>query len=112
MAKAAKMKVRHKRIVRSLGKNWGMAVQDQGEFERVGTSQTRRANVRLVAATNRDLRDTMAHGRFRADLFYRLHVFPIHLPPAAGAAAGHSGACQRVSCSIREVIGPSLRIDP
>src|SRR5262245_39043584 len=58
-----------------------LRVVQEGEFERVGTSQTRRANVRLVAATNRDLRDTMAHGRFRADLFYRLHVFPIHLPP-------------------------------
>jgi len=56
------------------------AVQE-GEFERLGASQTRRANVRLIAATNRDLEAEVENGGFRADLFYRLSVFPVHLPP-------------------------------
>jgi formate hydrogenlyase transcriptional activator len=55
-------------------------VQD-GEFERLGASQTRRVDVRLIAATNQSLDEAVEQGRFRADLFYRLSVFPIHLPP-------------------------------
>ncbi len=51
------------------------------EFERVGESQTRKADVRIVAATNRDLRKMVQQGEFREDLYYRLKVFPIHLPP-------------------------------
>jgi formate hydrogenlyase transcriptional activator len=58
-----------------------LRVVQEGEFERVGASQTRRVNVRIVAATNRDLREAMEEGLFRPDLFYRLNVFPIHLPP-------------------------------
>ena len=56
------------------------AVQE-GEFERLGASQTRRADVRLITATNRDLETQVEEGGFRADLFYRLCVFPLHLPP-------------------------------
>jgi formate hydrogenlyase transcriptional activator len=55
-------------------------LQDQ-EFERLGSTRTRRVNVRLVAATNRDLPQMMAEGRFRSDLYYRLNVFPVVLPP-------------------------------
>jgi DNA-binding NtrC family response regulator len=51
------------------------------EFERLGSNQTIRSNARLVAATNRDLRAMAAERRFREDLFYRLNVFPIELPP-------------------------------
>jgi transcriptional regulator with GAF, ATPase, and Fis domain len=58
-----------------------LRVIQAGEFERVGSSQTRRTHVRLVAATNCHLQDAMRERRFREDLFYRLHVFPIHLPP-------------------------------
>jgi transcriptional regulator with GAF, ATPase, and Fis domain len=53
----------------------------EGEFERVGSSQTRNADVRIIAATNRDLEEAIDNGLFRRDLFYRLAVFPIHLPP-------------------------------
>ncbi len=51
------------------------------EFERVGSNKTIRVNVRLVAATNRDLEALMKDGQFRADLFYRINVFPVFLPP-------------------------------
>jgi len=56
------------------------AIQDQ-EFERVGGSRTIRTDARLVAATNRDLKAMVDEGKFRADLYYRLHVFPLHVPP-------------------------------
>ena len=51
------------------------------EFERLGGTRTMRVDIRLVAATNRDLTQMVADGRFRADLYYRLNVFPIQLPP-------------------------------
>jgi formate hydrogenlyase transcriptional activator len=53
----------------------------EGEFERIGSNQTRTADVRVVAATNRNLEEAIEDGLFRSDLFYRLAVFPIHLPP-------------------------------
>ena len=53
----------------------------EGEIERVGTTLTRHVDVRVVAATNRNLDEALDDGRFREDLFYRLNVFPIHLPP-------------------------------
>ena len=56
------------------------AIQDQ-EFERVGGNRTIRTDARLVAATNRDLKAMVEEGKFRADLYYRLHVFPLHVPP-------------------------------
>jgi formate hydrogenlyase transcriptional activator len=56
------------------------ALQEQ-EFERLGSSRTIRVNVRIVAATNLDLAEMVKERRFRADLFYRLNVFPIRLPP-------------------------------
>ena len=55
-------------------------LQEQ-EFERVGSTRTLRVNVRVIAATNQDLRLLMLQGSFRADLFYRLNVIPIELPP-------------------------------
>ncbi|MGA1842924.1 MAG: sigma 54-interacting transcriptional regulator, partial [bacterium] len=55
-------------------------IQD-GEFERLGSHKIIKVNVRVIAATNRDLEKAVAEGRFREDLFYRLNVFPIHMPP-------------------------------
>ncbi len=58
-----------------------LRVLQDGEFERVGGTQTLKVNVRLIAATNRDLERAVSEERFRADLYYRLNVFPIVIPP-------------------------------
>jgi transcriptional regulator with GAF, ATPase, and Fis domain len=56
------------------------ALQER-EFERLGSTHTRKVNVRLIAATNRDLEKMVANKEFRSDLYYRLNVFPIRIPP-------------------------------
>ncbi len=58
-----------------------LRVLQEGTFERVGEEQTREVNVRVISATNRDLREEIEARRFRQDLYYRLSVFPVELPP-------------------------------
>jgi transcriptional regulator with GAF, ATPase, and Fis domain len=57
-----------------------LRVLQEGEFERIGDSRTRKVNVRLVAATNVELQQAVDAGKFRADLYYRLNIFPIRIP--------------------------------
>ena len=58
-----------------------LRVLQEGRFERLGSPQSIKVDVRIIAATNRNLAEEVENGRFRRDLFYRLNVFPIHVPP-------------------------------
>jgi len=58
-----------------------LRILHSGEFERLGSPRTRRVDVRVIAATNRNLVDEVRAGRFRRDLYYRLNVFPVRMPP-------------------------------
>ena len=58
-----------------------LRVLQEGEFERVGGNETIKTDVRIIAATNKDLKKMVDSGDFREDLFFRLHVLPIHIPP-------------------------------
>ena len=67
-----------------------LRVLQLGEFERVGGTSTIKIDVRLVAATNRNLEESVANGDFRADLYYRISVVPIFVPPLRDAQGRHS----------------------
>src|SRR6267142_1826593 len=80
------------------------AVQE-GEFERLGASQTRRADVRIIAATNRDLETQVEEGGFRADLFYRLSVFPLYLPPLRERREDIPVLAEYFLCRLQKALG-------
>ncbi|MFN6146703.1 MAG: sigma 54-interacting transcriptional regulator [Planctomycetota bacterium] len=87
-----------------------LRVVQEREFERVGDGRTRRVDVRIVAATNRDLQAEVAAGRFRQDLYYRLGVFPIEVPPLRDRVADIAPLAERfLRSSARR--GATMRLD-
>ena len=78
-----------------------LRVLQEGEFERLGSGKTIKVDVRVIAATNRNLVEGMQRGSFRPDLYYRLNVYPIRLPPLEGAPGGHRVIGRRYFCARR-----------
>jgi transcriptional regulator with GAF, ATPase, and Fis domain len=90
-----------------------LRVLQEGELERVGEDTTRRVDVRVVAATNRSLRAEVAAGRFRRDLYYRLNVFPLEIPPLRDRAGDIPQLAAYFAESARRRVGrPAFRIGP
>ena len=84
-----------------------LRVLQEKEFERLGGTKTIKVDVRLIAATNRDLRAALEEGTFREDLYYRLNVVPIDIPPLARAQGRHSRAREIFSGKIFEGCWPA-----
>ncbi len=82
-----------------------LRVLEDGTFRRVGSVKERQVSVRLIAATNRDLAQEVAAGRFREDLFYRINVLTIHLPPLRQRAGD-------IELLIRHFVGEGWRVAP
>ncbi|WP_437302775.1 sigma 54-interacting transcriptional regulator [Sorangium sp. So ce388] len=82
----------------------------EGEIQPVGEDRARRVEARVVAATNRDLRREVAEGRFRADLFHRLWVYPICVPPLRERREDIPALCERFAAEIAAELG-AARVD-
>ncbi|HVJ07301.1 MAG TPA: sigma-54 dependent transcriptional regulator [Acidisarcina sp.] len=79
-----------------------LRVLADGEIQRVGSTRTRHVDVRVLAATLRNLKDRVREGLFREDLYYRLAVLPIHLPPLRDRSEDIAGLCNILSASIAQ----------
>ena len=82
-----------------------LRVLQERKFRRVGGTEEVEADIRIIAATNRDLPKMVAEGRFREDLYYRINVIPMHAAAAARAARGHSAAGRALPREVRRADG-------
>jgi transcriptional regulator with GAF, ATPase, and Fis domain len=89
-----------------------LRVLQEHTYERVGDSQTRRTNARIIAATNRNLRRLVADGRFREDLYYRLRVFPLELPPLRGRREDIEPMARLLLSRVGSRTGRALHLSP
>jgi Nif-specific regulatory protein len=90
-----------------------LRVLQEREFERVGGADTVKVDVRVVSATHRDLEQQIAAGEFREDLYYRLNVFPIQLPPLRDRPGDIPGLCDHFIQKYAQSIGKGVRgVDP
>ena len=89
-----------------------LRVLHDGAFERVGESASRASRARIVAATNVDLRAAVAHGRFRDDLYYRLRVVPIEIPPLRERREDIEPLARALLARVGARQGRSLRLSP
>jgi chemotaxis protein methyltransferase CheR len=89
-----------------------LQVLQDGEFERLGSSRTIKVNVRVIAATNRDLEAEVRKGRFRDDLFYRLNVFPITVPPLRERIEDISLLAEFFMEKVSKRLGKSIELIP
>ncbi len=89
-----------------------LRVIQERRFERVGESVSRHADARIIAATNSDLQDAIAHGRFREDLYYRLRVVPIRIPPLRERPEDVALIAQHLLAHIGGRVGRALRLSP
>ncbi len=88
-----------------------LRVLQEKRYERVGEDRTRLADVRIVGATNRDLKQEVAAGRFREDLYYRLNVFPIQVPPLRERADDIAVLAKHfIELSVKELRCPKPRL--
>jgi PAS domain S-box-containing protein len=90
-----------------------LRVLQEGQFEKLGEDRTRTVDVRIIAATNRDLEDEVRSGRFRQDLYYRLSVFPIEFPPLRERVEDIAILAQQFLVqSARKLGAPVVRLAP
>jgi len=89
-----------------------LRVLETGEFERLGSPRTMKVDVRIVAATNRDLAAAVAGGTFRKDLYYRLGVFPIRIPPLRERPEDVPGLVWAVAAELGEKMGRRIETIP
>ena len=86
-----------------------LRVLQEHEFERVGSSVTRKVNIRVIAATNRDLWEMVQSGRFRIDLYYRLNVFPITVPSLKQRKEDIPLLCSNLIAQLNKRLGKQLK---
>jgi sigma-54 specific flagellar transcriptional regulator A len=89
-----------------------LRVLQERTFERVGGSRTIRADVRIIAATHRNLEAALVAGQFREDLYYRLNVFPIQMPRLADRSADLPALCEQLLARLERLTGTRIELTP